>query len=75
MRNPVSQATDTPDTSDVRIEFITDGPVRITGGVTLVKEDGTAERQERVFLCRCGGSARKPFCDSTHKRNGFRSGT
>jgi CDGSH-type Zn-finger protein len=24
-----------------------------------------------VFLCRCGGSANKPFCDGTHKRNGF----
>jgi CDGSH-type Zn-finger protein len=24
-----------------------------------------------VFLCRCGGSANKPFCDGTHKTNGF----
>jgi CDGSH-type Zn-finger protein/ferredoxin len=25
-----------------------------------------------VALCRCGGSANKPFCDGTHGRNGFR---
>ena len=37
-------------------------------------EDGAVERQDRVFLCRCGGSARKPFCDGTHKKSGFRSG-
>lgn len=24
-----------------------------------------------VVLCRCGDSATKPFCDNTHKRNGF----
>jgi CDGSH-type Zn-finger protein len=24
-----------------------------------------------VALCRCGGSANKPFCDGTHGRNGF----
>lgn len=28
-----------------------------------------------VALCRCGGSANKPFCDGTHKRNGFVSAT
>jgi CDGSH-type Zn-finger protein len=59
----------------VRIEFVTDGPGKITGGMTLVAEDGAAERQDRVFLCRCGDSARKPFCDGTHKKNGFRSGS
>jgi CDGSH-type Zn-finger protein len=29
------------------------------------------EVEEGYRLCRCGGSATKPFCDDTHERNGF----
>jgi CDGSH-type Zn-finger protein len=29
------------------------------------------ENEGPVYLCRCGGSSNKPYCDGTHKRNGF----
>jgi CDGSH-type Zn-finger protein len=49
-----------------------DGPLWIRGGVTLVSADGeTYEVRNRMTLCRCGGSGNKPFCDGTHRRNGF----
>lgn len=49
------------------------GPLRVKGPFTLVDDDGTAYEIERktVFLCRCGASANKPFCDGSHERVGF----
>ena len=32
---------------------------------------GRLEAKPVMALCRCGGSATKPFCDGTHQKNGF----
>jgi uncharacterized Fe-S cluster protein YjdI len=49
------------------------GPLLVSGGVRIVDADGTLLYEgERAALCRCGGSSNKPFCDGTHKKNGFR---
>ena len=42
------------------------GPLRVTGHIGILLDDGTAEVLPRATLCHCGGSARKPFCDNTH---------
>lgn len=49
------------------------GPLWIRGGIPVVSEaDGTEwEVRNRVTLCRCGRSRNKPFCDGTHRVNGF----
>jgi CDGSH-type Zn-finger protein/uncharacterized Fe-S cluster protein YjdI len=50
------------------------GPLVVTGSVEICCNTGhTIDRATATRLCRCGGSATKPFCDGTHVRIGFRS--
>ena len=65
---------------EVEIEIRNSGPYRVRGEIRILDADGNeydlAEHRIGgedgfVALCRCGGSATRPFCDGTHKRNGF----
>lgn len=48
------------------------GPLVVMGELRVLDGDGNELSQgPRHFLCRCGGSQNKPFCDGTHKHNGF----
>ena len=48
------------------------GPLVIRGNVEVISGTGRAiRRAENLMLCRCGGSANKPYCDGTHARIGF----
>jgi CDGSH-type Zn-finger protein len=50
------------------------GPLLVTGGVRVLDAGGNVLYEgERAALCRCGGSSNKPFCDGTHRTNGFRA--
>ena len=52
-----------------------DGPLKVSGAIELVSGTGrTLNRTMEAYLCRCGASANKPYCDGSHKRIGFRSG-
>ena len=52
-----------------------DGPIEVNGPLTLVDENGktiaSVEDGETVYLCRCGGTTDRPFCDGTHSKIGF----
>lgn len=48
------------------------GPLLVSGGVRVLDSEGNLLFEgDKAALCRCGGSANKPFCDGTHKKNGF----
>ncbi len=60
--------------ADLEIEIRDNGPYRIRGGVIVKDADGNVfETQDVVALCRCGHSGKKPFCDGTHRAQGFES--
>jgi CDGSH iron-sulfur domain-containing protein 3 len=55
--------------SQADIEVIDNGPIKITGRIYLrdSKRDITDNPAE-VYLCRCGRSGNKPYCDESHKK-------
>jgi CDGSH-type Zn-finger protein/uncharacterized Fe-S cluster protein YjdI len=56
----------------LEIKTQTNGSLRFTGNFTILNGEGEPVfRATQEWLCRCGGSANKPICDGTHKRNGF----
>ena len=60
--------------SDVEIKVKENGPLVVSGPITIVDAEGNEyalPEGSGYALCRCGGSENKPFCDGTHKRNGF----
>lgn len=62
--------------SEIRITAIENGPYKVEGGpapplVGPGGEDVEPPRTDRYFLCRCGQSGNKPFCDGTHNDVGF----
>ena len=77
-------ATGEPDTRETPIFEVRDGPLavnperngplQIRGNLEIMSGTGrTVARVATARLCRCGGSATKPFCDNTHRRNGFQA--
>lgn len=62
-------------TEKTKITALDDGPFLVRGPVIVVDAEGSEFPSERatVALCRCGGSTKKPFCDGTHSKLGFRA--
>lgn len=55
--------------SDLTITPLANGPYEVSGEVQVLAPDGSVIREgAKFYLCRCGHSANKPFCDGTHRR-------
>lgn len=68
--------TDPSAPTDATITVRDNGNLRVAGPITFLDGEGNAfhvEPGKAVFLCRCGGSTTKPFCDGSHRTNGFAS--
>jgi CDGSH-type Zn-finger protein/uncharacterized Fe-S cluster protein YjdI len=48
------------------------GPLHVQGPLEVVSGTGhTLNRVTETWLCRCGHSKNKPYCDGSHKKAGF----
>jgi len=59
-----------------KITINNNGSIRIEGEFEIVDAQGAAfdvAGRTVIGLCRCGHSANKPFCDGSHRREGFES--
>lgn len=69
-----------------KVTVLPNGPYKVSGGIRLVRKrpivseygeplawrlDAVIPTEETYYLCRCGHSQNKPFCDGSHKRVGF----
>jgi CDGSH-type Zn-finger protein/uncharacterized Fe-S cluster protein YjdI len=53
---------------------IVNGPLEVLGNLELCSGTGrTVNRTQKTYLCRCGASGNKPYCDGTHKKIGFQA--
>ncbi len=62
--------------ASTRITVRNNGSLGVEGDFEVVDQDGKSfglAGRTKVPLCRCGQSANKPFCDSSHKTCGFQS--
>ncbi|MBW2493862.1 MAG: CDGSH iron-sulfur domain-containing protein [Deltaproteobacteria bacterium] len=59
----------------MKIKLIENGPIIIeTEASVSYSEAGSSDEQAGpIVLCRCGASARKPFCDGGHKKAEFKA--
>ena len=57
---------------DAVVRSLGDGPYEVCGDIQLcVEDDSGLSGDDPYYLCRCGASENKPFCDGSHKQIGF----
>lgn len=63
----------------IKMLFTPDGPIAVGGDLSELKLTDSKGQpvdisgETKIFLCRCGASTTKPFCDGTHSKIGFQA--
>ena len=56
----------------LHVEPQKNGPLKVLGNLEIVSGTGhTLDRVTETWLCRCGHSKNKPYCDGSHRKVGF----
>ncbi|MBV7505399.1 CDGSH iron-sulfur domain-containing protein [Bacillus sp. sid0103] len=57
-----------------QIKINDNGPLVVSGEFQIMDAEGNEyPKKGKAYLCRCGQSNKKPFCDGSHKKGGFQS--
>ena len=60
------------DNKNTQFKVLENGPLEVNGDFKMYNASNELiTKQGPVYLCRCGGSSDKPFCDGTHEKIGF----
>jgi CDGSH-type Zn-finger protein len=62
--------------ADVTVKALKSGPYEISGEAKILDHAGKEYAEsaiDPIYLCRCGHSKNKPFCDGSHKDIGFKA--
>ena len=63
---------DEMDAGKVQITMLPEGPYEVIGEIEMLGLNGEPiKTKKKCYLCRCGASTHKPFCDGTHSKVGF----
>lgn len=54
-----------------QITVLTDGPVKVEGLMNITY-NGVDKEDSVIYLCRCGVSKHKPYCDGSHRAVNFK---
>lgn len=63
----------------IKAVALKNGPYQVTGALDeLELTDADGNRYDfggktKIYLCRCGASVTKPFCDGAHSKIGFQA--
>jgi CDGSH-type Zn-finger protein len=61
----------------IKMLFSPNGSIVVGGDLSELKLTDSAGQpidisgEKKLYLCRCGASKTKPFCDGSHETNGF----
>lgn len=59
--------------SETKVEALVNGPLLVHGTLEVHLADGKKEvKTKSTAFCRCGFSDNKPYCDGSHRREGFK---
>jgi 3-phenylpropionate/trans-cinnamate dioxygenase ferredoxin subunit len=63
----------------IEVTILNNGPYMVAGDLAeLQLKDGAGNAHDlsgkkQIYLCRCGASTKKPFCDGQHSKIGFQA--